>query len=119
MDALARYVSEKNVANFVAYLRIELDPEKRILLERLLSVEILRFGSQQDRLHLVDQNLREGETRIAHQRRTVDSAMADEADPCGAERELNNLLAIEELFLSLRERILRDAQASSGEFGES
>lgn len=119
MDALARYVNEKNIANFVACLRVEFDPGRRKLLARLLSLEVFRFGSGQERLKLIEQNLVDAATRIAHQKHMIEAAMTSGADPGRAETELRNLAAIQEIFLSLRERLLHDPQAGNDEIDET
>jgi hypothetical protein len=98
MDALARFISDQNIARYADLLHHESDPKRRATLELLLLEEEDRFARDAERLDLAERLLANGEERIARQR-TLISGLRDNGHNVGrAEIFLTNMLVTQQLF---------------------
>jgi len=102
MDAMAKFVSDHNVARFVDQLRSQNDPAKRTVLQRLLFEEIHKFGFNFEQLSLVDRQISEAKDRIRAQRDIIERLRIKGLDTKRAESLLRNLVAIQEMFEECR-----------------
>jgi hypothetical protein len=67
MDAMVRFVRDRNVVRFVDRLRLQYDPTIRAVLQRLLLEEVRKLGSNFEQLSMVDRQISEARERIRAQ----------------------------------------------------
>jgi hypothetical protein len=105
MDAMVRFVRERNVARFVDQLRLQYDPTIRAVLQRLLLEEIRKLGFNFEQLSMVDRQISEATERIRAQTDIVERLRIKGHDTTRAERLLRNLVEIQEIFEPQRQFI--------------
>jgi hypothetical protein len=98
MKETARFVSDLNVARFVARLRSEDDPATRTSLRRLLIEEEDKFGRKAERLSNLHRHIAEGRRRIEIQKALITKLKTVGKDARLAESTLSNLLETQRIF---------------------
>lgn len=106
MDAMAKFVSDHNVARFVDQLRSQDDPAKRTVLRRLLLEEVHKIGFNFEQLSLVDRQISEAKERVRAQKSIVERLRIKGLDTARAESLLGNLVGIQEMFEERRLLVL-------------
>ena len=105
MDAMVRFVRDRNVARFVDQLRLQNDPTIRAVLQRLLLEEVCKLGFDFEQLSMVDRQISEARERIRAQTDIIERLRIKGHDITRAERLLGNLVEIREIFEQQRQFI--------------
>ena len=106
MDAMARFVSDHNVAKFVDQLRLQHDPAVRIVLQRLLLEEVGKLGFNFAQLSMVDRQISEARERVRAQKDIIEGLRIRGSDTDREDRLLGNLLGLQRIFEQHRQVIL-------------
>jgi hypothetical protein len=105
MDAMVRFVRDRNVARFVDQFRLQYDPTIRAFLQRLLLEEIRKLGFNFEQLSMVDRQIFEARERIRAQTDIIERLRIKGYDTMWAERLLDDLVGIQEIFEQQRQFI--------------
>jgi hypothetical protein len=106
MDAMVKFIRDKNVEKFVDQLGWQPNPSTRTTLQRLLFEEVYKFGFNLEQLSMVDRQLSEAKERIRAQKHNVERLKVKGQDTGPAESLLGNLVGIEGIFEQHRHVIL-------------
>src|SRR6516165_10991585 len=98
MDAMVKFIRDKNVEKFVDQLGWQPNPSTRTTLQRLLFEEVYKFGFNLEQLSMVDRQLSEAKERIRAQKHNVERLKVKGQDTGPAESLLGNLVGIEGIF---------------------
>jgi hypothetical protein len=104
MDAIDRFIFDENVNRFADQLEVELHPDRRAQLQRLLIIEEDKYGLHEEQLEIASRRLREFEGRIAKQRITIGECDGDE-EQLLAQAVLDNMLTTRNLFQQFYRRV--------------
>jgi hypothetical protein len=88
MDAMVRFVKDRNVARFVDQLRLQYE---RAVLQRLLLEEVRKLGLNFEQLSMVDRQISEARERIRAQTDIIERLRIKGRDTTRAERLLSNV----------------------------
>lgn len=104
------FVSEQNISRFVDQFQIAHDPYTRKTLQKLLLEEWNRFGFNSALLERIQRRIEECKSRIDQHERLIHKARLKGHNVAAAERVLNNLIELQEIFWSYHQVVLEASQ---------
>ena len=106
MDEMAQFISNLNVARFVDKLKLEHEPTRWAILQKLLIEEEDKFGRNAERLSKLQRHITESNRRIGLQKAVIERLRANGYDIRLAETTLTNLFEIQRIFKHRRQAVL-------------
>ena len=99
---MENFIHERNILRFSARVETEENPNTRSLLGKLLVEEENKFALTAERLDKTEQQIAECKGRISRQHDIIGKLKNDGHDTRLAERSLENLIELHDLFVSHR-----------------
>lgn len=109
---MQKFIGEQNISRFVEQFPSAHDPYTRKRLQTLLIEEENKFGFNSEQLESLQQRIKECKGRIDQHERLIRRARANGHDTSTAERVLNNLVELQEVFWSQHQVVLETLNRS-------
>jgi hypothetical protein len=106
------FVGEQNISRFIDQFQIAHDAQTRQTLQKLLLEEENRFGFNSEQLERIQQRISECKARIDQHERLIHKARINGHNVAVAERVLNNLIELQEIFWSYHQVIVEAVNRS-------
>jgi len=103
---IQKFVGEQNIFRFVDQFQIAHDPDFRKKLQTLLLEELNRFGFNSEQPERIQRWIKECKTRIGEHERLIEKGRANGHNTATAERVLNNLIELQEVFWNYHQVVL-------------
>jgi hypothetical protein len=110
--SMQEFVGEQNISRFVDQFQIAHDPHTRQTLKKLFVEEENRFGSNSEQLERIQQHIKICKERIDLHERLIHKARIKGHNVAVAERVLNNLIELQEIFWSHHQIVLEGVNRS-------
>jgi hypothetical protein len=104
--SMDEFVGEQNISRFVDQFQIAHDQQARQTLQKLLLEEMNRFGLNLEQLRRIEKRINECKAHIDQHERLIQKARINGHDVRTAERALNNLIELQEIFWSYHQVVL-------------